>query len=84
MRAEALPVGRQVAEVRGLMSVLVRRVEAVAGDVAAERLARVDDLRLVVDLITAGWESVDARLERIEAVLADPHEAVVLQLQDRR
>jgi hypothetical protein len=66
------------------MNVVIRRVEAVAGDVAAERLARVDDLRLLVDLITAGWESVDARLERIEAALAEPREGFVLQMPDRR
>jgi hypothetical protein len=82
MRAEALPVGRQVAEVRGLMNVLVRRVEGVAGDVAAEQVARVDDLRLLVDLITAGWESVDARLERIESTLAGSRNGAALQTQN--
>lgn len=84
LRAEALPVGRQVAEVRGLMNVLLRRLERLEGDVAAERLARVDDLGLLVDLITAGWESVDTRLAAIEGRLDDRPEAVVLRMGDRR
>ena len=84
LRAEALPVGRQVAEVRGLMNVLLRRLEGLEGDVAAERIARVDDLKLLVDLITAGWESVDARLARIEARLEDRSEGVVVRMDERR
>lgn len=84
LRAEALPVGKQVAEVRGLMNVLLRRLEGLEGDVAAERLARVDDLKLLVDLITAGWESVDARLARIEARLDDRPEGVVVPLGELR
>ena len=84
LRAEALPVGRHVAEVRGLMNVLLRRMEGIEGDLAAERLARVEDLRLLVDLITAGWQSVDTRLARIEARLDDRPDAVVVRMDERR
>ena len=66
VRREAAPMGRQVAEVRGLAVQLLRRLERLETDLAAERHARVDDLGLLVDLIGAGWQSVDERLARIE------------------
>ena len=72
VRAEALPVARQLAEVRGLMAQMIRRLEGLEGDVLAERYARVDDLALLVDLISSGWSGVDARLARIESALAAP------------
>src|SRR5436190_21964024 len=46
LRAQVLPVARQLAEVRGLMNQVIRRLERVEGDHAAERNARVDDLAL--------------------------------------
>jgi hypothetical protein len=69
MRAEALPVARQLAEVRGLAAQLIRRCERIETELAAERRARVEDLGLLVDLISSGWRSVDERLARIEAGL---------------
>jgi hypothetical protein len=66
VRAEAAPVGRQLAEVRGLSSLTIRRLEGLAGQVEAERHARLDDLAVLVDLITSGWQGVEQRLERIE------------------
>jgi hypothetical protein len=68
-RAEALPVARQLAEVRGLAGQTVRRLERIEGDTLAERHARVDDLALLVDLITSGWKSVDNRLAQLETRL---------------
>ena len=47
------PVGRNLAEIRGLMNQVIRRLERVEGDLLSERHARVDDLGLLVDLITA-------------------------------
>ena len=82
IRAEALPVARQTAEVRGLMNRLVRAGERVETDLLAERHARVDDLALLVDLITSGWQSVDERLARIEQSLAA--DAVVYPIEHRR
>jgi hypothetical protein len=70
VRAEARPLARQVAELRGLVNGLVRRLERIEGDLLAERHARVDDLALLVELITSGWRSVDGRLDRLEARLA--------------
>jgi hypothetical protein len=66
VRAEAAPVGRQLAEVRGLSGLTIRKLEGLAGQVEAERHARLDDLAVLVDLITAGWQGVEQRLERIE------------------
>jgi hypothetical protein len=71
LRAEALPVARQLAEVRGLAAQTIRRLERIEGDTLAERHARVDDLALLVDLITSGWQSVDDRLARLEKGLTD-------------
>ncbi len=69
MRAEALPVARQLAEVRGLAGQLIRRSERLETEIVAERRARLDDLDLLVDLISSGWKAVDERLARLEATL---------------
>jgi hypothetical protein len=69
MRSEAAPVGRQLAEVRGLVAQLIRRCERIETELAAERRARVEDLGLLVDLVSSGWQSVDERLARIEHAL---------------
>jgi hypothetical protein len=84
VRAEALPVARQLAEVRGMMNGVVRRLERIEGDLLAERHARVDDLALLVDLITSGWRGVDARLERLERTIAASADAVVYSIDERR
>jgi hypothetical protein len=70
MRSEAAPVGRQLAEVRGLAAQLIRRCERIETELAAERRARIEDLALLVDLISSGWRSVDERLTRIDAAPA--------------
>jgi hypothetical protein len=69
VRREAAPVGRQLAEVRGMAVQLLRRLDRLEADLTAERHARVDDLGLLVDLIDASWKSVDERLTRIEQAL---------------
>lgn len=84
VRAEALPVARQMAEVRGLLNTVIRRLERVEGDLLAERHARVDDLAVLVDLVTSGWKSVDRRLERIESAVTAERDAVVYRMEERR
>jgi hypothetical protein len=84
VRAEALPVARQLAEVRGLTSSVIRRLERLDGDVLAERHARIDDLAVLVDLITSGWQSVDDRLARLERSLESGNGAVVYRIEERR
>ena len=83
VRQEAAPVGRQLAEVRGLAMQMLRRLEQLEADVAAERYARVDDLGVLVDLIGSGWKTVDDRLARIEQALGR-RSATVHRLSDRR
>lgn len=69
MRAEVLPVARQIAEVRGLTGQLVRRLESLQAEIAAERRDRLEDLALLVDLIGSGWRGVERRLDRAERIL---------------
>jgi hypothetical protein len=69
MHAEVLPVARQIAEVRGLTGQLVRRLEALQGEIAAERRDRLEDLALLVELISSGWKGVERRLDRAERIL---------------
>jgi len=66
LRTEVLPVARHIAEIRGLLNQAIRRLERLEGELLAERHARVDDLALLVDLVSSGWKGVDARLERLE------------------
>jgi hypothetical protein len=66
LRTEVLPVARHIAEIRGLLNGAIRRLERIEGELAAERHARVEDLALLVELVSSGWRGVDARLERLE------------------
>jgi hypothetical protein len=66
MRAEVLPVARQLAEVRGLTGQVVRRLETLQAEIAAERRERLEDLALLVELIGSGWRGVERRLDRTE------------------
>jgi hypothetical protein len=90
VRGEAQPVGRNLAEIRGLMNQLLRRLSSLEGDLLNERNARVADLALLVDLVSSGWKGVDARLGRIEAVVnrleqqQDTRSAIVYRMEDRR
>ena len=66
------PSARHLAEMRGLMNQVLRRLEGLEGDLLAERHARVDDLALLVDLVASGWQSVNDRLAKIEEKLDQP------------
>jgi hypothetical protein len=69
LRAEVMPVARNLAEIRGLLNQAIRRLERLEGDILAERHARLDDLGLLVDLVSSGWKGVSDRLERVEHAL---------------
>ena len=79
LREQLRPSARHLAEVRGLMNQVIRRLERIEGDVLAERHARIDDLALLVDLVATGWQSVNERLARIEAALPPVAEVVELK-----
>jgi hypothetical protein len=73
------------------MNQLIRRLERVEADLLTERAARVDDLALLVDLITSGWQGVDTRLSRIEDAvnrlehgIQENRGAIVYRMEDRR
>ena len=66
LRREVVPVGRTLAELRGLVNQANRRLERIEQELLAERHARVDDLALLVELVTSGWQGVDDRLQRLE------------------
>jgi hypothetical protein len=91
IREQAQPVARNLAEVRGLMNQVMRRLERLEGDLLTDRNARVDDLALLVDLVSSGWKGVDARLARVESVVTrleqgiqDTRGAIVYRMEDRR
>jgi hypothetical protein len=70
LREEAAPIGRRLAEVKGLSNNAIRRLAGIEAAIEAERNARLDDVTLLIDLLTEGWRAMNTRLERIEAVLA--------------
>lgn len=80
LREHFRPSARHLAEVRGLMNQLIRRVEGLETELAAERNARIDDLALLVELIATGWRSANEKLERIESELRREPGAVVYKL----
>jgi hypothetical protein len=69
MRDQVVPVARAIAEVRGLSGQQIRRLERLQADLDAERRARVEDLALLVDLVSSGWQAVERRLDRLERSL---------------
>jgi hypothetical protein len=81
LREEAAPISRRLAEVKGLSNNALRRLERLEGLVESERSARVDDLALLVELLTEGWRSLNARLDRIEAAV-QPTDANVVPLRE--
>lgn len=84
LREQVLPVARHLAEVRGLLNQVIRRLERIEGDQLAERHARVDDLALLVELTASGWKSVDDRLTQLEQRLQNADGAVVYRIDERQ
>lgn len=84
LREHFRPSARHLAEVRGLTNQVIRRLERIEGDLLAERHARVDDLSLLVDLISSSWRSVEERLVRLEEGLKRDNGARVYSLEERQ
>lgn len=63
---EVLSVSRSLAEIRGLLNQALRRLERLEQELLAERNARIDDLTILVELVSSGWRGIDARLDRLE------------------
>ena len=81
LREEAAPISRRLAEVKGLSNNAIRRLENIEATIESERGARVDDLALLVELLTEGWRTMNARLDRIEAAL-EPAKTNVVSLRE--
>ncbi len=64
---EVVPVSRSLAEIRGGVNQALRRLERLEQELLAERTARIEDLGVLVDLVSSGWSGVDARLRRLES-----------------
>jgi hypothetical protein len=84
LRQQVRPVGRNLAEIRGLTNQVIRRLERIEGDLLSERHARVDDLGLLVDLITSSWKSVERRMTALERALQNGDGAIVYRMEERR
>ncbi len=82
VRSEVLPVARHIAEIRGLLNQAIRRLERLEGDLLAERHARVEDLALLVDLVSSGWKGVDSRLQKLEQLQAEDTARVIAAVED--
>ena len=52
LREEAAPISRRLAEVKGLSNNAIRRLENLEATIESERGARIDDLALLVELLT--------------------------------
>ena len=63
---EVQPVSRSLAEIRGGLNQALRRLERLEQELLAERNARVEDLAILVDLVSSGWGGVDQRLKALE------------------
>jgi len=81
LREEAAPISRRLAEVKGLSNNAIRRLENIEATIESERGARIDDLALLVELLTEGWRAMNARLARIEAAL-EPAKTNVVSLRE--
>ncbi len=79
LRDEAAPIARRLAEVKGLANQTIRRLERLETDMLAERHARIDDLALLVDLISGQWRALNERLDRIEQALEPRGQVVELR-----
>lgn len=67
LRVEVRAMGRNIAEIRGLLNQALHRLERLEQELEAERAARIEDLAILVDLVTSGWRGVDERLRRLES-----------------
>jgi hypothetical protein len=74
VRVEVEPVTRHMDKMGVLVEQLGRVIERIDSSVLSERQARLEDLKLLTDLIVTGWQTVDRRLGRVERML-ERHES---------
>jgi hypothetical protein len=66
---EIRPLAERMTVVDQLLEQLIEDFDAAKDELRRARSERVEDLALLVDLITAGWRTMDQRLNRIERKL---------------
>jgi phage shock protein A len=97
---DGTPLPRQVAEVQRSVTAIADAVRVVSRDLASERLGRVGDLEVLVDLVASSAETtradvqrLDRRVSRLEATIGElqaaldrlaPIVATVSEKLDRR
>jgi hypothetical protein len=69
VRVEVEPVAQHMGQMGTLVKQLSRVVERIDSSVTSERQARLDDIKLLTELIVTGWQTVDRRLARLEQML---------------
>lgn len=66
VRVEVRPMQQHLAQMEQLCEQVVRRVEEVG---ESERQERLEDIALLIELVTTGWRTIDRRLARVERLL---------------
>jgi Bacterial regulatory proteins, lacI family len=69
LRVEVAPVAQRVGHIDDLVDQLATVIRELGDYAIVERRERLDDVKLLVDLIVTGWQGVDRRLGRIERML---------------
>lgn len=69
LHVEVQPVTERMHHMGVLFEELTRVVRQLDSKVGAERRERLDDLKLLVELVSTGWQTVDRRLARIERIV---------------
>jgi hypothetical protein len=72
IRVEVEPVARHMGQMGMLIEELRRVSDRIENNVLSERQNRLDDIKLLTDLIVTGWQTVDRRLARVEHMLQGP------------
>jgi uncharacterized coiled-coil protein SlyX len=69
LRVEFRPVAERVSQVGRLVDELAGRLEHLRNENARQRSERIEELELLTQLVTSGWQSVDRRLGRLEELV---------------
>ena len=69
LRVEVEPMTQRVGQMGTLVEELTSAARRLVDEVSAERRERLEDVRLLSELIVSGWQSTDRRLGRIERKL---------------
>jgi len=86
IRYQALEVGplaERMTQIDGLFERLVENIDGIKRELGRARSERLEDLTLIVDLLTTSWRTVDQRLGRIERKLERMEQSPAQQADGR-